>query len=63
MRSHPNFGGIAWHGYGGNVQKQTEIHNKYPQLDAFQTELPQALKEQGGTPMAEPGSAISSART
>ncbi|GGO57372.1 glucosylceramidase [Streptomyces lasiicapitis] len=38
VRSHPNFGGIAWHGYGGNVQKQTEIHNKYPQLDAFQTE-------------------------
>ncbi|MYT69618.1 MULTISPECIES: ricin-type beta-trefoil lectin domain protein [unclassified Streptomyces] len=38
VRSHPNFGGIAWHGYGGDVAKQTEIHNKYPSLDAFQTE-------------------------
>ncbi|MFF9915416.1 ricin-type beta-trefoil lectin domain protein [Streptomyces sp. NPDC013457] len=38
VRSHPNFGGVAWHGYGGNVAKQTEIHDRYPQLDAFQTE-------------------------
>ncbi|MCX4587613.1 ricin-type beta-trefoil lectin domain protein [Streptomyces sp. NBC_01481] len=38
VRSHPNFGGIAWHGYGGNVSRQTEVHNQYPQLDAFQTE-------------------------
>ncbi|MEU0394403.1 ricin-type beta-trefoil lectin domain protein [Streptomyces sp. NPDC006208] len=38
VRSHPNFGGIAWHGYGGNVSKQTDVHNQYPQLDAFQTE-------------------------
>ncbi|MFD9222187.1 ricin-type beta-trefoil lectin domain protein [Streptomyces sp. NPDC060064] len=38
VRSHPNFGGIAWHGYGGNISKQTEVHNQYPQLDAFQTE-------------------------
>ncbi|MFJ5264484.1 ricin-type beta-trefoil lectin domain protein [Streptomyces sp. NPDC088387] len=38
VRNHPNFGGIAWHGYGGNVSKQTEVHNQYPQLDAFQTE-------------------------
>lgn len=38
VRSHPNFGGIAWHGYGGDVSKQTEVHNQYPQLDAFQTE-------------------------
>jgi glucosylceramidase len=38
VRSHPNFGGVAWHGYGGNVSKQTEVHNRYPQLDAFQTE-------------------------
>ncbi|MET9438454.1 ricin-type beta-trefoil lectin domain protein [Streptomyces sp. NPDC006551] len=38
VRSHPNFGGVAWHGYGGNVAKQTEIHHQYPQLDAFQTE-------------------------
>lgn len=38
VRGHPNFGGVAWHGYGGDVSKQTEVHNRYPQLDAFQTE-------------------------
>ncbi|MEU6986523.1 ricin-type beta-trefoil lectin domain protein [Streptomyces sp. NPDC046324] len=38
VRSHPNFGGVAWHGYGGNVAKQTEIHDRFPQLAAFQTE-------------------------
>ncbi|MDQ0949441.1 glucosylceramidase [Streptomyces phaeochromogenes] len=38
VRSHPNFGGIAWHGYGGDVAKQTTVHNQYPQLDAFGTE-------------------------
>ncbi|MEU8981810.1 ricin-type beta-trefoil lectin domain protein [Streptomyces sp. NPDC048309] len=38
VRSHPNFGGIAWHGYGGDVTKQTTVHNQYPTLDAFGTE-------------------------
>jgi glucosylceramidase len=38
VRSHPNFGGIAWHGYGGDVTKQTTVHNQYPSLDAFGTE-------------------------
>lgn len=38
VRSHPNFGGIAWHGYGGNVAEQTTVHNLYPTLDAFGTE-------------------------
>jgi len=38
VRNHPNFGGIAWHGYGGDVAKQTQVHNQYPQLDAFGTE-------------------------
>ncbi|MFJ6724972.1 ricin-type beta-trefoil lectin domain protein [Streptomyces sp. NPDC091281] len=38
VRSHPNFGGIAWHGYGGDVAKQTTVHNQYPTLDAFGTE-------------------------
>ncbi|MFD4576006.1 lectin [Streptomyces sp. NPDC058417] len=38
VRSHPNFGGIAWHGYGGDVAKQTTVHNQYPSLDAFGTE-------------------------
>lgn len=47
VRSHPNFGGIAWHGYGGDVTKQTAVHNQYPQLDAFQTE------HSGGTWIAD----------
>lgn len=38
VRSHPNFGGIAWHGYGGDIAKQTGVHNQYPGLDAFGTE-------------------------
>ncbi|MEU1709008.1 lectin [Streptomyces sp. NPDC005706] len=38
IRSHPNFGGIAWHGYGGDIAKQTSVHNQYPNLDAFGTE-------------------------
>ncbi|MFF4590071.1 ricin-type beta-trefoil lectin domain protein [Streptomyces sp. NPDC001388] len=38
VRSHPNFGGIAWHGYGGDVAEQTTVHDRYPQLDAFGTE-------------------------
>ncbi|WP_445280839.1 ricin-type beta-trefoil lectin domain protein [Streptomyces sp. DSM 118148] len=38
IRNHPNFGGIAWHGYGGDVSKQTAVHNQYPNLDAFGTE-------------------------
>ncbi|MEU9312467.1 ricin-type beta-trefoil lectin domain protein [Streptomyces sp. NPDC048256] len=47
VRSHPNFGGIAWHGYGGDVAKQTSVHNQYPQLDAFGTE------HSGGTWIAD----------
>ncbi|MBV2353423.1 RICIN domain-containing protein [Streptomyces sp. J2-1] len=38
VRNHPNFGGIAWHGYLGNVGTQTDIHNRYPTMDAFDTE-------------------------
>ncbi|MFD1661355.1 lectin [Streptomyces caeni] len=38
IRSHPNFGGIAWHGYGGDVTKQSAVHDRYPVLDAFGTE-------------------------
>ncbi|MFB9459665.1 glycoside hydrolase family 30 protein [Streptomyces antimycoticus] len=38
IRNHPNFGGIAWHGYGGNVGQQTTVHNQYPNVDAFDTE-------------------------
>ncbi|WP_030808398.1 ricin-type beta-trefoil lectin domain protein [Streptomyces sp. NRRL F-2799] len=47
VRSHPNFGGIAWHGYGGDVSKQTAVHNQYPALDAFATE------HSGGTWIAD----------
>ncbi|WP_405967897.1 ricin-type beta-trefoil lectin domain protein [Streptomyces sp. NBC_00015] len=47
VRSHPNFGGIAWHGYGGDVAKQTSVHDRYPQLDAFGTE------HSGGTWIAD----------
>ncbi|MFF4402613.1 ricin-type beta-trefoil lectin domain protein [Streptomyces sp. NPDC001480] len=40
IRNHPNFGGIAWHGYSdiSGVSKQTSVHNQYPNLDAFGTE-------------------------
>jgi len=38
IRNDPNFGGIAWHGYGGDVGQQTTTHNQYPNLDAYDTE-------------------------
>ena len=38
IRNDPNFGGIAWHGYGGNVSQQTTMHNQYPNVDAYDTE-------------------------
>ncbi|MFD0528172.1 ricin-type beta-trefoil lectin domain protein [Kitasatospora arboriphila] len=38
IRTHPNFGGMAWHGYGGDVSAQTTVHNQYPTVDAFDTE-------------------------
>ena len=38
IRTDPNFGGIAWHGYGGSVTTQTDIHNQYPSVDAYDTE-------------------------
>ncbi|WP_327244187.1 lectin [Streptomyces sp. NBC_01320] len=47
VRNHPNFGGVAWHGYGGDVTKQTTVHNRYPTMDAFQTE------HSGGTSIAD----------
>ncbi|GAA5171513.1 MULTISPECIES: ricin-type beta-trefoil lectin domain protein [Amycolatopsis] len=30
IRNDPLFGGIAWHGYGGDVAQQTTVHNQYP---------------------------------
>jgi len=38
IRNDPNFGGIAWHGYGGNVSEQTTVHNQYPGVNAYDTE-------------------------
>ncbi|MDX6353435.1 MAG: glucosylceramidase [Streptomyces sp.] len=38
IRNDPNFGGVAWHGYGGSVSEQTTVHNLYPTLPAFDTE-------------------------
>jgi glucosylceramidase len=38
LRNDSLFGGIAWHGYGGDVGLQTTIHNQYPSVSAFDTE-------------------------
>jgi glucosylceramidase len=38
VRTDPNFGGIAWHGYEGSVTTQTDIHNQYPNVDSYDTE-------------------------
>jgi glucosylceramidase len=34
----PLFGGIAWHGYGGDVSAQTTAHNDHPGVNAYDTE-------------------------
>ncbi len=38
IRNDPLFGGIAWHGYGGDVGAQTTVHDQYPSIDAYDTE-------------------------
>ncbi|MCT9930814.1 ricin-type beta-trefoil lectin domain protein [Planotetraspora sp. A-T 1434] len=38
IRSDPLFGGIAWHGYGGDVNLQTTVHNQYPSINHYMTE-------------------------
>ena len=38
IRNHPNFGGVAWHGYGGDITQQTTTHNQYPNVNAYSTE-------------------------
>lgn len=38
IRTDPNFGGIAYHGYTGGIDIQTTIHNQYPDVPAFDTE-------------------------
>jgi glucosylceramidase len=38
LRNDPLFGGIAWHGYGGDVNLQTQVHNQYPAINHYMTE-------------------------
>lgn len=38
IRNDSLFGGIAWHGYSGDVSMQTTVHNQFPGVDAFGTE-------------------------
>jgi glucosylceramidase len=38
LRNDPLFGGIAWHGYGGDVTLQTTVHNQYPSVNHYMTE-------------------------
>lgn len=38
LRNDPLFGGIAWHGYGGDVNLQTQVHNQYPAVNHYMTE-------------------------
>jgi glucosylceramidase len=38
IRNDSLFGGIAWHGYSGDVAMQTTVHNQFPNVDAFETE-------------------------
>jgi glucosylceramidase len=42
IRNHPNFGGMAWHGYATNhalVSTQTTVRNQYPNLGVYDTEM------------------------
>jgi glucosylceramidase len=39
IRNHPNFGGVAWHGYGGDVAQQTAVQNQYPGIPQYGTEM------------------------
>ncbi|MDT8912535.1 glycoside hydrolase family 30 beta sandwich domain-containing protein [Amycolatopsis sp. PS_44_ISF1] len=38
IRTDPNFGGLAWHGYGGDVGQQSTVHDRYPAVNAYSTE-------------------------
>jgi glucosylceramidase len=42
IRSHPNFGGMAWHGYATDhslVSTQTSVRNQFPNLGVYDTEM------------------------
>jgi glucosylceramidase len=38
VHNDPNFGGVAWHGYEGNVSEQSTVHNQYPSMNMYETE-------------------------
>jgi glucosylceramidase len=38
IRNHPNFGGIAWHDYGGSPSTETAVHNQFPSVNMYNTE-------------------------
>ncbi|MEV4168736.1 ricin-type beta-trefoil lectin domain protein [Nonomuraea sp. NPDC049709] len=38
LRNDPLFGGIAWHGYGGDPAVGTQVRNQYPSVPQFSTE-------------------------
>ena len=38
IRNHPNFGGIAWHDYGGSPSTETTVHNQFPTVNMYNTE-------------------------
>ncbi len=39
VRNDSLFGGIAWHDYGGSLDKITTVHNQYPAVDMYGTEI------------------------
>jgi glucosylceramidase len=47
LRNDPLFGGIAWHGYGGDVGLQSQVHDQYPAVNHYMTE------HSGGTWIAD----------
>ncbi|MEV8509208.1 lectin [Actinoplanes sp. NPDC051475] len=38
IRNHPNFGGVAWHGYGGDPNKASSVRAQYPSMNQYFTE-------------------------
>jgi glucosylceramidase len=38
IRNHPNFGGIAWHDYGGSPSTETTVRNQFPNVAMYNTE-------------------------
>ena len=38
IRNHPNYGGVAWHGYGGDPSKASTVRNQYPAMNQYFTE-------------------------